>query len=57
MNFGFIYRFSYWGSPNEDNTTGWGIIYPILAGGSLLLASITKILVDTGLYKADATKI
>jgi len=57
MNFGLIYRYSWFGNANEDNNGGWGIIYPIIAGGSLLLASITKIFVDTINYTVDKTTI
>ena len=57
MNFGAIYRYSWFGEVNEDNNSGWGIIYPILAGGSLFLASITKILADTINYTVDKVKI
>lgn len=57
MNFGLIYRYSWFGNANEDNNGGWGIIYPIIAGGSLLLASITKIFVDTIKYTVDKTTI
>lgn len=57
MNFGIIYRYSWFGAANEDNNSGWGVIYPILAGGSLFLASITKILADTINYTVDKIKI
>jgi hypothetical protein len=54
MAFGSIYSVSYWGSTNESN--GWGIIYPLNAGGSSLSADVTNITSDTNQIKADATQ-
>ena len=55
MGFGAIYPVSWWGNANEAN--GWGIVYPLTAGGSSLTADTTSILADTTSTKADATEI
>ena len=55
MSWGAIYSVSWWGNANEAN--GWGIVYPLTAGGSYLRADNTSILADTTIYKADATEI
>lgn len=56
MSWGSAYRKSWFGNANEDNTIGWGILYPIVAGGSNLLASIIDVFADTTNYSADQTK-
>ena len=56
MNFGFIYRYSWFGAANEDNNSGWGLMYPILAGGSFILTSITSIFTDTLRITTDKIK-
>jgi hypothetical protein len=56
MNFGFIYRYSWFGEANEDNNSGWGLIYPLLAGGSFILTSITSIFTDTLRITTDKIK-
>ena len=54
MSYGSIYAESWWGNANEAN--GWGIIYPINAGGSLLTADNATIKADTTTINADATE-
>jgi hypothetical protein len=55
MGFGAIYPESWWGNANEAN--GWGILYPLSAGGSYITADTISILADTTSIKADATEI
>lgn len=57
MSWGSIYSKSHFGNANEDNTIGWGILYPIIAGGSDLLTSITKVFTDTIEYLTDQIRI
>lgn len=54
MGYGSIYSESYWGNANEAN--GWGIIYPITAGGSFLTVDSTNIKADSTTITADATE-
>lgn len=57
MSWGSIYSESHFGNANEDNTIGWGIMYPIIAGGSYLITSLTKIFTDSINYLTDQIKI
>lgn len=54
MSFGAIYAVSWFGNANE--TSGWGIIYPFDADGSILSADTTQVKADSTEYKADATQ-
>lgn len=56
MNFGFVYRHSWFGDVNEDFNSGWGYIYPFDADGSYLTADTTRVTADTTQYTADATQ-
>lgn len=55
MAFGSIYSVTWWGNANEAN--GWGVVYPITAGGSYLTVDTNTISADTTSIKADATEI
>jgi len=55
MSWGSIYPVTWWGNANEAN--GWGIVYPLNAGGSLVTADTTSYRADTTSIKADATEI
>jgi len=57
MSFGSVYSNSWFGAANEDNTVGWGLIYPVIAGGSSLLISLTKFLISSISITADETEI
>ena len=54
MDFGIIYRVSWFGRVNEAN--GWGDAYPFDADGSEFSADTTLILADTTEYTADQTQ-
>ena len=54
VGYGAIYSVSFWGNANEAN--GWGIVYPVTAGGSTLSADTTNIKADSTTIKADATE-
>lgn len=55
MAFGSIYPESWWGNANEAN--GWGIVYPLTAGGSYITVDTTSYSADTTSIKADATQV
>lgn len=55
MAFGSIYSRSWWGNANEGN--GWGILYPIIAGGSTLVASLTDFVISAIRFTIDETEI
>jgi hypothetical protein len=55
MAFGSIYSRSWWGSANESNS--WGILYPIIAGGSTLVLSIADFVISTIRFSIDETEI
>lgn len=57
MSWGSVYSKSWFGNANEDNTIGWGVLYPVVAGGSSLLASIISIFSDSTRTTADQTEI
>lgn len=57
MSWGSVYSKSWFGNANEDSTIGWGILYPLVAGGSSLLASITSIFSDSTRTTTDQTEI
>lgn len=57
MAFGSVYRNSWFGAANEDNTIGWGIFYPIIAGGSTLVVSIADFVISTIRFSIDETEI
>jgi hypothetical protein len=54
MGFGAIYPESWWGNANEAN--GWGIVYPVTAGGSFLTVDATAYKVDSTTITADQTE-
>lgn len=54
MSFGAIYRVSWFGNANESS--GWGVIYPFDADGSIFSADTDEIKADSTQYKADATQ-
>lgn len=54
MSYGAIYPLSWWGSANEAD--GWGLVYPVNAGGSTLTVDATNIKADTTQTTADATE-
>lgn len=53
--FGESYKTSWWGNANESNS--WGFIYPLIADGSNLFASITKFFADTIKITSDQTEV
>lgn len=55
VGFGEIYKVTWFGNVNESN--GWGIIYPIIAKGSRLLASIVEFFSDSINVSSDQTII
>jgi len=57
MAFGSIYSRTWFGAANEDNTIGWGILYPIIAGGSTLVLSIADFVISTIRFSIDETEI
>ena len=57
MAFGSVYSRSWFGAANEDNTIGWGIFYPIIAGGSTLVLSIADFVISTIRFSIDETEI
>jgi hypothetical protein len=57
MAFGSIYSRTWFGAANEDNTIGWGIFYPIIAGGSTLVLSIADFVISTIRFSIDETEI
>ena len=57
MAFGSIYSKTWFGAANEDNTIGWGIIYPIIAGGSTLVASLNDFVISAVRFTIDETEI
>ena len=54
MSYGSIYPVTWWGNVNEPN--GWGIVYPIDAGGSTFTVDTTFYRTDTTAYKTDQTQ-
>jgi phage protein U len=57
MSWGSAYSKSWFGNANEDSTIGWGVLYPVVAGGSSLLASIISIFSDSTRTTTDQTEI
>ena len=57
MSFGSIYSKTWFGNANEDNTIGWGLLYPVIAGGSTLVLSITKFFISSIGITIDETEI
>jgi hypothetical protein len=57
MSFGSVYRNSWFGAANEDNTIGWGIFYPVIAGGSTLVLSITEFIISAIGLTIDETEV
>jgi len=57
MSYGSIYSRTWFGAANEDNTIGWGIFYPIIAGGSTLVLSIADFVISTIRFSIDETEI
>jgi hypothetical protein len=55
MAFGSIYSKSWWGNANESNS--WGILYPVIAGGSTLVASLTDFVISAIRFTIDETEI
>jgi hypothetical protein len=55
VSWGSIYSKSHFGNANEDNA--WGIIYPIIAGGSSLVISITKFIISSIGLRIDETEV
>lgn len=55
MSWGSIYPVTWWGNANEAN--GWGIVYPLNAGGSFVTADATIYRADTTSIKADQTEV
>ena len=55
ISWGSSYSESHWGNANETNS--WGIIYPLSAGGSSLIADTTSFKADTTSKTADQTQI
>jgi hypothetical protein len=57
VGWGSIYSKSHFGNANEDNTIGWGVVYPIIAGGSSLVISITRFIISSIGLSIDKTEI
>ena len=57
MSFGSVYRNSWFGAANEDNTIGWGIFYPVIVGGSTLVLSITEFIISSIGLTIDETEV
>jgi len=57
MSFGSIYSKTWFGNANEDNTIGWGLLYPVIAGGSTLVLSITKFFISSIGITIDETEV
>lgn len=55
MAYGSIYPESWWGNANEAD--GWGIVYPLTAGGSFITADTITFKADTTTINADATEV